>query len=164
MLQQVAVVARDLDHPRGGTQTEPACHLVAVAPRVLDPAVRVRRKVCVVGEDLLRRYVFLELHEEALGAHPGMQWVEPLQLVELLRLHMRLARRRHSEVDKRRLERSPTESATRSRPEGSRNSRFVRFTSIHWLTCPLRSCGSTVLQRSGRRGKSQIKLRRRPAT
>ena len=54
VLQQVAVVAGQLDDVGCRAQAEAgADHRLDVAPRVLDPAVGVRREVGVLGEDLL---------------------------------------------------------------------------------------------------------------
>ena len=67
VLQQVAVVARDLDHEAVLPEAEPLRDHVRVAAHVLDPAVGVRGEVGVLGEDRLRADVLLELHQEALA-------------------------------------------------------------------------------------------------
>src|SRR5262245_11336273 len=50
-------------------------------------------------EDLLSRDVGGQLHEQARRAHPHMQRVERLAVVELFGGEVVLARRRHAEVD-----------------------------------------------------------------
>ena len=55
MLEQVAVVACDLDDERIGSQPEGFSGVVDETLRVLHPAVGVRREVCVLGERVLRR-------------------------------------------------------------------------------------------------------------
>ena len=52
VLQQVAVVARDLDHAAGAAEAEPTADHLDVAPGVLDPACRVRGEVGVLRKDL----------------------------------------------------------------------------------------------------------------
>ena len=57
VLQQVAVVARHLGHQAVRPEAELVDHRVGVAAGVLDPGVRVRREVGVVGEDVLAGHV-----------------------------------------------------------------------------------------------------------
>ncbi len=99
VLQQVAVVARDLHYPAVRTEPKPIAHLVDVAARVFDPARRIRREVCVVGEDLVRRDEFLQLHQETRITHIRMQRIERLHLVQLVGRDVRLAQGRHPEID-----------------------------------------------------------------
>ena len=54
MPQQVAVVGGDLDHHRARPELEAVDHRQRVAARVLDPGIRHRREIGVVGEDRLR--------------------------------------------------------------------------------------------------------------
>ena len=105
MLQQVAVVAGDLHHLAAGPSLQRLDRHLGVAPRMLDPAGRVGREVGVLGEDLLRRDELLQLHQEALVADVGVQRIERLHLVQLLGRDVRLAQRRHAEIDEGRGER-----------------------------------------------------------
>src|SRR5262249_58417238 len=52
MLEEITVVAGDLDHLVPRTDTEALDHILGVDTGVLDPAVRVRREVGVIAEDL----------------------------------------------------------------------------------------------------------------
>src|SRR5207244_7164618 len=110
VLEEVAVVAPDLDDEAVAGEAEPLGHLVRVAARVLDPARRVRGEVRVIGEDLLRTDVLLELDEEAAVADPDVQGEEGLLLVRPLRRHEALAERLRAEVDERVLERGAAEA------------------------------------------------------
>ena len=67
VLEQVAVVARDLDDLAVGAEAEPLRHIADVGTGVLEPAPRERREVRVVAEDVLRRLEFGQLHEEAVA-------------------------------------------------------------------------------------------------
>ena len=73
VLQQVAVVARDLDDLAVAARARSARSSPRRSGGVLEPARRVRREVGVVGEDLLRRLELLELHQEALLADERAQ-------------------------------------------------------------------------------------------
>ena len=84
VLQEVAVVRGELDDEAVGAEPEPLGHLVDVAARVLDPRVRVRGEVGVLGEDVLGRHELGDLHEPAALARPHMERVEGLALLELL--------------------------------------------------------------------------------
>src|SRR6266571_1210093 len=92
-------------------------HLLAVAAGVVDPGGRVGREVGVLGEDLLRADVLLELDQQAAFADVHAQRVERLHLVELVGAQVALARWRHAQVDHQVGERRPTEAAV-GRPRG----------------------------------------------
>jgi hypothetical protein len=64
-LQQVAVVAGDLNDVAVRADALLRHHLLRVALRVRDPGVRVGGEIGVVREDIARRHVFLELDEQA---------------------------------------------------------------------------------------------------
>jgi hypothetical protein len=73
VLQKVAVVAGEFDDKTRLVDAVIGLHVLAVASRMLDPAIRVRRKVRVlIGEDLVGCNVLVELHEVAPIAHIGM--------------------------------------------------------------------------------------------
>ena len=78
---------------------------------MLDPAGRERREVRVLGEDLLRRDVLLELDEQAAVADPHMERIERLHLVQPLGRDEALAERRGAEVDEGVLEERAAEAA-----------------------------------------------------
>ena len=64
-----------------------------------DPAFGVGREVRVVGEDVGRGDVLLELHQQALLADVDVERVEGLHAVQVARVEERLAQGRHPEVD-----------------------------------------------------------------
>jgi hypothetical protein len=99
VLEQVPVVRRELDDEAVRAEREPLAHLVDVAPRVLDPRVRVGGEVRVLGEDLLRRCELRDLREPALLADADVQRVERLAALQLLVGQHRLAERRLAQVD-----------------------------------------------------------------
>ena len=99
MLEQVAVVARDLGHQAVGGKPELGRHLAGVPLSVRDPRIGVRREVRVLGEDVLARHVRGKLDEQALFAQQHVQRVEDLGRVHALRREITLAERRHAEID-----------------------------------------------------------------
>ena len=72
---------------------------------MFDPAIGIRGKIRVLGEDIGGRDVLFQLHEKALLTHPGVQREERLHMVELVRFNMRLTQRRHAEIDEARVKR-----------------------------------------------------------
>ena len=115
MLQQIAVVAGELDHEAVTVQPEAFAHGHAVAPRMLDPAGGIGREVGILpAKDLLGTDIFAQLHEPALIADQHAQWVESLGLVQLARGQEALAWRRHAEVDHLVHQGSRAEAAVRS--------------------------------------------------
>jgi hypothetical protein len=96
-------------------------HGLAVLAGVGNPGIRVGGEVRVLGEDLARGDELLELHQEALLADVGVQGVERLHPVKLLHRDVRLAERRHAQVDEGHAQRMPAEPAgrlMRRRPGG----------------------------------------------
>ena len=85
MLQEVSVVARQLDDQAVGAEPEPLRDHRDVVPRVLDPAIGVGREIGVFGEDLLGRDVLLELSQEASVADVDVQRIERLGAIQLAR-------------------------------------------------------------------------------
>jgi hypothetical protein len=83
VLKQVAVVAGDLNDARLPPEPEAPCHRLGVSFSVGQPATRKGREVRVIGEDPGRAFELLELHEEALVTHPGVQWIEHLARIRL---------------------------------------------------------------------------------
>ena len=98
-LEEVAVVARQLDHVARRAVAEPVDHLVGVRAGVLHPAVGERREVGVLGEDVLGADVLLQLHEPAAAADVHVERVEGLHRVGLVRPQVALTEGRHAEVD-----------------------------------------------------------------
>ncbi len=92
VLQQVAVVARDLDDEALRPEAEPRRSApLGEPPGVLDPGVGVRREVGVVGEDLLGRHDVVDLHQPARRAEAGAQRI-PLLLASRCRARDRSSR------------------------------------------------------------------------
>ena len=71
VLQQIAVVAGELHHEAVGTQSEALDRHLHILARVVDPGVRVRREVRVLGEDVLGGDELLELDQQAALADAG---------------------------------------------------------------------------------------------
>ena len=76
VLEQVAVVARDLDDEAVGPEVESVDRLVCVTACVFDPGIGIRREVGVVGEDLLGWHHVVDLYEQTLVTHSDMEWVD----------------------------------------------------------------------------------------
>ena len=112
VLKQISVVAGDLIHPAVGAEVEPRLDHLAVAPRVLDPGCRIRGEVGVLGEDVLRLHVLLQLHQEASVAHQRVQRIVGSIALISSAVRKALAKRRHSEVDEGRRERPAANPAT----------------------------------------------------
>ena len=93
MLEQVTVVAAELDDQAPRVQGQALADRVRVPARVADPTVGIRREVRVVGEDVGRGDVLLQLHEQALLADVDVERVEGLHLVQVARVEERLAQR-----------------------------------------------------------------------
>jgi hypothetical protein len=113
VLQEIAVVARELHDQRLLVETEAGGDHLDVRLRVREPGVGVGGEVGVVPEDVFRAHVLLELYEEALPADVGVQRIEGLAGVEILRCHIALAQRREAEVDEGVLEWCAAEAARR---------------------------------------------------
>ena len=101
VLEQVAVVAAELDHEAVRVQLEPGADRVGVGARMAEPAVGVGREVGIVGEDVGGRDVLLQLDEQALLTDVDMERIEGLHVVQVAFVEERLAQRRHPEVDER---------------------------------------------------------------
>ena len=113
VLQEIPVVARELDDQRLLVEAESGGDHLDVGLGVREPGIGVRREVGVVPEDVFRAHVLLELHEEALAAHVGVQRIEGLPGVERLRRDVALAQRRKTEIDEGVLEWCTAETARR---------------------------------------------------
>ena len=93
VLQQVAVIARQLDDETVGSELQPPRDRLAVGLGVRDPGGRIGGKIGVLTEDVLRAHIFLELNEKALSAHQRMQREVRLHGVELVAREEALAQR-----------------------------------------------------------------------
>ena len=82
-LEQVAVVAGDLDDLARAVEFETLGDQLDVASRVLDPGIGVGREVGVVTEDLPGRREHRQLHQQAFLTDADVEGVEPLALVQL---------------------------------------------------------------------------------
>ena len=67
-LQQIAVIARHLDHVARRGQSESIDHCRDVAPRMFDPGIRKRREINVIPKNPLRGFELLKLDQPALFA------------------------------------------------------------------------------------------------
>ena len=123
VLEQIAVVARDLDDEGVALEAEPVNRSNSRTRRAwVHPGIAVRGEVGVMTEDFVGREVGGQLYEQALRADSHVQWVEGLALVELIATQVALAWRRHAEVDERVGQRSTAESAARCAHWRSRRS------------------------------------------
>ena len=100
MLQQIAIVAGDLVNTAVGTKFQASLDHLAIISRMFDPRGREGGEVGVLREDVLGLHVLLQLYEEATVAHQGVQWIERLHRVDLIRSQEAFAERRHPEVHK----------------------------------------------------------------
>src|SRR6266850_7408420 len=82
ILQKIPVVAGELDHQTVCAQTEAMRNLIGVLLGVIQPRVRIRRKIGVLSEDVLRPDVLLELNEKAITANKDAERIERLHLVD----------------------------------------------------------------------------------
>jgi hypothetical protein len=111
VLQQVAVVAGDLDHLVALAEVEALGHVFDVGLGVAQPGVRIRREIGVVAEDLFRARCLGKLHQEAAAAHVGAQRVEGLRPRQVLLSEVGVRQRGHPEVDEHLGERRVAEAA-----------------------------------------------------
>ena len=99
--QQVAVVARQLDDRALGIEAESLDDLLGVLPGVLEPRLRIRREIGILGEDRLGPHVLLQLDEEAPLADEYVQRIEGSIWFSWSCAQVTLAERRHAEVHER---------------------------------------------------------------
>ena len=111
VLQQVAVVARDLDDERVLVEPEPLHGRVDEPARVLHPRRRERGEVGVLGERLLRGDQRRDLREQALLADAHVQRVGRLHRLDGLGGEEELAGRRGAEVQEAAQLRRPAQPA-----------------------------------------------------
>ena len=117
--QQVAVVARDLDHAAAGIEAQPLDHRVGEPSGVLDPGVGEGREVRVLAEDLVGRHVLRQLDQQAAVADPDVERVERLHVVELGGRQEPLAQGRRAEVHERRRQDLAAQPTARPRRPGA---------------------------------------------
>jgi hypothetical protein len=113
VLQQIAVVGRELNHTTVLAQPERVDHLLGITTAVLEPADRVGRVVGVVREDPVGRLELLELHEKAAAAYQRAQRIVRLHRAYALGRKIRIGQRRGAEVGEHVAERGPAEPARR---------------------------------------------------
>ena len=74
MLEEIAVIAGDLDHLACRTQMEPFAGDVDVTARLVEPSLSNRRReICILRENVLRVQVRIMLDEQAIGTDLGVQ-------------------------------------------------------------------------------------------
>ncbi len=99
VLQQIAVVAADLDDPAAGAEAEALDRHRAIAPRVFEPGLRIGREIGIFPEDALGRDIGFHLRQEAGAAHPHGEGIERLHGVEFVGPEKAFAQGRHAEID-----------------------------------------------------------------
>ena len=98
VLQQVAVVARDLDDLTLGSETEALDHRCDVGLRVPQPTGGEAGEVGVIRKDRLGALEGFELHQPAGVADIGVERVENLAPVAPLRRDIGIGERREAEI------------------------------------------------------------------
>ena len=131
ILEQVAVVAGNLDDLAGAVQVQPRHDRRDVVSRVGQPRVGVRREVGVVAEDLFRRGAYSQLHEKARVADVDPLRVERLHLPQSIGCQVGVRQRRDAEVHEQPLQRRAAEPAA---PAGQRRAGAIV---LHALTASL---------------------------
>src|SRR5690606_1147716 len=131
VLQEVTVVAGELDDEALRAEAETRGDRLDVAAGMLEPGVRVGGKIGVLGEDLRRFDVLLKLHEEAAFADLDDERVEGFGRFQAIGRDEALAGRRQSEIHDL-LQLAAAESAARgfarSAPHpGEANDPFLRL-------------------------------------
>src|SRR6267378_905757 len=104
-LQQVAVVACDLDDQGIASQPEARNGHFGVLATMSQPALGVRGEVGVFLEYLLRCFEDLELDQKAGLADVRLERIDGLHLVEVFRIQVRIRKRRTPQVGKHMLQR-----------------------------------------------------------
>ena len=100
VLEQIAVVAGDLQHQRASVEGEARDHRLRAAPRMGHPARRDRGEIRVVGEDRVRRHHRIDLRQLATGADAHVQVPDRIgPLRRPLRRHQRVGERGGAEID-----------------------------------------------------------------
>ena len=114
VLEQVAVVARNLDHQTVRIEREAAARHFAVLGRMRQPIIGVGREVDVVAEQLLRRHVIVQLHEFAALAHLRTQRIALLVARRVHRLEKCVRGRLHPQIGHRHREPAAARAAARN--------------------------------------------------
>ena len=99
MLQQIAVIASELDHEAFRSEPEAALDHLAIAASIRYPGRRIRREIGVFGDNVLRADEFGKLNQPAGVANPDVKRVLDLWRVEFGFGEETLAQRRHAEID-----------------------------------------------------------------
>ena len=84
MLQEIAVIAAQLDDEIVGAKVEARSNHLAIALRMRHPTRRIRREIRVFREDMRRTYELGELHQPTGVANADMERVIALSHAELL--------------------------------------------------------------------------------
>ena len=99
MLEEVAVVARDLDRQAGGGQIARRQDAIDDRPGVLHEGIGRRREIGIVPEQLLGRHGLGDLDEAARRADRQRQREPPLRGIELIRGQKGVGQRLCPEVE-----------------------------------------------------------------
>src|ERR1700683_1709990 len=100
MLEQVAIVAGELDNKAVFVVVEHVNHFVGIGLGVSNPTIRIGREISVFFENRLDADVFLQLHQETVVTQQNMQREESLALIKLGSGQESFAQRRHSQIHK----------------------------------------------------------------
>ena len=111
MLQQVAVVAGDLDDQGLAVEGEALRGGLREAAGVLDPGGGIGREIGIVLEDLLAPDDGIDLHQQTLVADPRMQGIARLGPGELFRPQEGIRQRHLAEIEEGARERRRAEAA-----------------------------------------------------
>src|SRR6266446_1030916 len=72
VLKQISVVASDLKHLTLRTEIQPKLDHFTIPAGMFNPKRGVRRKICILSENMLRFNIFLQLYQQAFLANECM--------------------------------------------------------------------------------------------
>src|SRR6185437_17140784 len=104
ILQQVTIVAGYLDHETPLAKSKAVRHLITVSLAVVEPGIRIGRKICVIAKNILRALVLLQLHQEALAANVDVQRIIHFTAVQIRERWVSFAKRRQPKINEGRLQ------------------------------------------------------------
>ena len=99
-MKQVAIVAGDFHDEALAIEAEALGHFIAISFRVLQPGIRVGRKIRVIDKNIFGLLEFFELHEEAFLAGVHFEWIVDFAILKIGSCRVGLAKGRHAEINK----------------------------------------------------------------
>jgi hypothetical protein len=111
MLQQVSIVACKFHDQAVAIQIQSLLDHFAIRLRVRHPGRRIGGEIGILPKYAFRRHILLELDQQAIRAHIGMQRIKRLHAVRVGGLDERIGQRRHAQIDEAVLQLRATEPA-----------------------------------------------------